>query len=89
MAEIATKTQELKDKQAQIDRIIGVKADVIEALQQEFAANNVNVTIDASTGALVLDSNVMFDYNETTLSPEGQAVLRQVDRKSTRLNSSH
>ncbi len=76
--EIASKTQELKDKQAQIDRIIGVKADVIEALRQEFAANNVNVTIDEKTGALMLDSNVMFAYNDTTLSPEGEAVLQQV-----------
>ena len=76
--EIADKTQLLQDKQAQIDRIIGVKAEVIEALRQEFAANNVNVKIDSQTGALVLDSNVMFDYDDTTLSEEGQAVLLQV-----------
>ena len=76
--EIASKTQELKDKQAQIDRIIGVKADVIEALRQEFSANNVNVTIDENTGAMMLDSNVMFAYNDTTLSSEGEAVLQQV-----------
>ena len=77
-AEIAAKTQELKDKQAQIDRIIGVKAEVIEALQKEFAANNVNVKIDTQTGAMVLDSNVMFAYDDTQLSEEGQSVLRQV-----------
>ncbi len=76
--EIASKTQELKDKQAQIDRIIGVKAEVIEALQQEFSANNVNVKIDQQTGALVLDSNVMFAYDDVQLSEEGQQVLRQV-----------
>lgn len=76
--EIADKTQQLQDKQAQIDRIVGVKAEVIEALRQEFSSNNVNVKIDPQTGALVLDSNVMFDYDDTTLSDEGQAVLRQV-----------
>ena len=76
--EIASKTQQLQDKQAQIDRIIGVKAEVIEALQQEFAANNVDVTIDPQNGALVLDSNVMFALDDAELSEEGQEVLSQV-----------
>ena len=76
--EIASKTQQLQDKQAQIDRIIGVKAEVIEALQQEFAANHVNVKIDAQTGAMTLDANVMFDYDSAELSEEGQAMLLQV-----------
>ena len=77
-AEIASKTQQLSDKQAQIDRIIGVKAEVIEALRKEFAGNNVNVQIDSQTGALVLDSNVIFAYDSAELSEEGQEVLRQV-----------
>ena len=76
--EIASKTQLLADKQAQIDRIIGVKADVIEALQQEFSGNNINVQIDQQTGALTLDSNVIFAYDSAELSEEGQEVLRQV-----------
>ncbi len=76
--EIANKTQQLKDKQAQIDRIVGVKAEVIEALQKEFTAKNVNVKIDAQTGALQLDANVMFDYDSAQLSEEGMEVLRQV-----------
>ena len=39
------KTAQLKDQQAQIDQIIGVKADVIEALKNEFSKNNINVDI--------------------------------------------
>lgn len=76
--EIAAKTQLLADKQAQIDRIIGVKAEVIEALQREFADNNVNVSIDQQTGALTLDSNVLFDNISAELSEEGQEILGQV-----------
>ena len=76
--EINSKTQQLKDKQAQIDRIVGVKAEVIEALKREFAANNVNVKIDEQTGALMLDANVMFDYDSAQLSEDGQEVLYQV-----------
>ena len=68
----------LHEQQVQIDQIIGVKADVVASLRQEFAANNVNVDIDSQTGALTLDANVMFDYDDTTLLEEGEEVLSQI-----------
>lgn len=72
------KTAQLKEQQVQIDQIIGVKAEVIESLRTEFANNNVNVDIDTQTGALTLDANVMFDYDEAELTEEGKAALRQI-----------
>ncbi|MDO4299261.1 MAG: OmpA family protein [Lachnospiraceae bacterium] len=77
-AALNAKTEELKDKQAQIDKIVGVKAEVIEALRQEFKSNDMNVTIDSQTGALVLDSNIMFAYDDVELSEEGREVLSKV-----------
>ena len=68
----------LHQQQVQIDQIIGVKADVVSSLRQEFAANNVNVDIDVQTGALTLDANVMFDYDEAELTDEGRAALREI-----------
>lgn len=72
------KTALLADQQAQIDQIIGVKAEVVESLKKEFAKNNVNVDIDAQTGALTLDANVMFDYDEADLTEEGKQALQAV-----------
>ncbi|MDO4522311.1 MAG: OmpA family protein [Eubacteriales bacterium] len=72
------KTTQLARQEARIDKIIGVKADVIEALTTEFANNNINVAIDPKDGSMVLDSSVLFDYDETELSEEGQNVLRSV-----------
>ena len=77
-ADLSAKTQELADKQAQIDRIVGVKAEVIEALKNEFSANNVNVQIDSQTGSMVLENSVMFAYDDVELSEEGQHVLDEV-----------
>lgn len=71
-------TAKVKEKQEQLDKIIGVKADVIEALRNEFTSHDINVDIDAQTGALLLDSNVMFNYDDTSLLEEGEAVLSQV-----------
>lgn len=72
------KTKLLEDQQAQIDQIIGVKADVIEALKQEFSKNNINVDIDTQTGALTLESSVLFNYDEAELTDEGKQALQQV-----------
>ncbi len=69
---------EVQEKQEQLDRIVGVKADVIEALRNEFTNHNISVDIDEQTGALLLDANVMFDYDDTTLLEEGEEVLSQI-----------
>ena len=72
------KTAQLKDQQAQIDQIIAVKADVIEALKNEFSKNNINVDIDAQTGALTLEASVMFDYDQAELTDAGKQALEQI-----------
>ncbi len=71
-------TQLMSEQQVKIDQIIGVKADLIEALNKEFAENQINVNIDAQTGAIVLDSNVLFALRESELTEEGAEILYQV-----------
>ena len=73
-----TKTAQLKSQQEQIDQIIGVKAEVIEALKNEFSKNNINVDIDAQTGALTLEASVMFDYDQAELTDAGKQALEQI-----------
>lgn len=72
------KTALLADQQAKIDNIIGVKAEVVESLKKEFSKNNVSVDIDSQTGALTLDANVMFDYDEAELTKEGEQALKNI-----------
>ena len=76
--ELDEKTTLFSTQQQKIDNIIGVKAEVVESLKQEFKNNNVNVDIDSQTGALILDANVMFDYDEAELTEEGEQALRSV-----------
>ena len=72
------KTQLISTQQAKIDNIIGVKAEVVESLQQEFAKDNPNVNIDSQTGALTLDASVLFAYDDAELTEEGKTALRSV-----------
>ncbi len=65
-------------QQTRIDQIVGVKADLIAALNDEFKVNQINVQIDTETGAILLDSSVLFDYNESVLTDAGTQILNQV-----------
>ena len=77
-SDLDEKTSLLATQQKKIDNIIGVKADVIEALQKEFAKNDVSVDIDAQTGALTLNANVMFDYDQSELTDSGKEELAEI-----------
>ena len=72
------KTELLEEQQEKIDKIIGVKAEVVEALQKEFEKKNLNVDIDPQTGALTLNANVMFDYDQAELTDSGKMTLSMV-----------
>lgn len=72
------KTELLEEQQEKIDKIIGVKAEVVEALQKEFKKKNLNVDIDPQTGALTLNANVMFDYDQAELTDSGKMTLSMV-----------
>ena len=77
-SDLDEKTSLLATQQQKIDNIIGVKADVIEALQKEFAKNNVSVDIDSQTGALTLNASVLFDYDKAELTDAGKQELAEI-----------
>lgn len=75
---IEDQTRQLQEQQQKIDNIIGVKAEVIEALTSEFEENDLNVQIDEDTGAMMLETSVMFERANSELRPAGKFVLDQV-----------
>ncbi|MCD8336145.1 MAG: OmpA family protein [Lachnospiraceae bacterium] len=75
---VASQQAALEEQQQKIEQIIGVKADLIAALKDEFDTQNLTVTIDESDGSIVLDSSVLFGFNEYTLTDEGQELLGQI-----------
>ena len=54
--------------------LLNVLEDYIEALSK----NNINVDIDAQTGALTLEASVMFDYDQAELTDAGKQALEQI-----------
>ena len=68
----------LAQQQQKIEQIIGIKADLISDLKQEFDQHSLNVVIDEADGSIALDSNVLFGYNENVLTDEGNVMLSEV-----------
>ena len=77
-ASLDAQEQLLSEQQEKIEQIIGVKADLISELKQEFDNNNINVSLDETDGSLSMDSNVLFGYNENELTEEGNSLLGSI-----------
>lgn len=65
----------LENQQAQLEQIIGVKRDLIAALSDAFSSSDLRISIDEQTGAIRMDSSVLFDYDSAELTAEGEATL--------------
>ena len=73
---LETQQKVMVDQQKKIDNIIGIKAELITELKSEFEKKELEVKIDEKTGAISFDSNVLFDYNKSVLTLEGQKMLK-------------
>ncbi len=74
-AALARQQTELENQQVQLEDIIGVKRELIAALSNAFSSSDLSISVDEQTGAITLDSSVLFDYDSAELSEEGEKAL--------------
>lgn len=65
----------MKEQQEKLDKIIGVKAQIIEELSLAFEKSDMSVMVDQSTGSIMLNSSILFDFGKSELKPEGKDFL--------------
>ena len=70
--EDALKTQALR-----IDKLIGIRADMIQDLSATLAGASLKAKVDPNTGDIVLDSSVFFETGKSTIKAEGQELLNR------------
>ena len=68
----------MSQQQRQIDDLLGVRTQIIQALSQAFLQNNLNVKVNEDTGDIMLDSSLLFTSGGDVLLPAGQAQLSQL-----------
>lgn len=66
----------IKEQQEKLDKIIGVRGDLVEALKAEFDGTDLSVSVDSNTGAITLDSSILFDVNKYDIKQSGADFLK-------------
>ncbi|MDE5931241.1 MAG: OmpA family protein [Lachnospiraceae bacterium] len=67
--ELTTTKQELQD-------IVGIRTDIIGALQSAFS--NSSMKVDAQTGSITFSSDVLFRYNSSALTADSKETLKDI-----------
>lgn len=70
--QIATQQNLLDTQQQQLEQLVGLRTKIIVALSEALKANNITAMVDPATGAIALESDVMFDTGKSTLSAAGK-----------------
>ncbi len=74
--EIENAQEELAATKSELQDIVGIRTDIIGALQGAF--NNTGMKVDAQTGSITFSSDVLFQFGSYALTEESKAVLQEM-----------
>ncbi len=74
--EIENAKQELATTKNELQNIVGIRTDIIGALQSTF--HNSSMKVDAQTGSITFSSDVLFRYNSATLTADSKETLQEI-----------
>ncbi len=74
--EIENAKQELTTTKQELQDIVGIRTDIIGALQSAFS--NSTMKVDAQTGSITFSSDVLFRYNSASLTAESKETLQKI-----------
>ncbi len=75
-AEIDSARAELAATKSELQDIVGIRTDIIGALQSTFS--NSTMKVDPQTGSITFSSDVLFRYNSAKLTPESKDTLQEI-----------
>lgn len=74
--EIDNARQELTTTKQELQDIVGIRTDIIGALQSAFS--NSTMKVDAQTGSITFSSDVLFRYNSASLTADSKETLKNI-----------
>ena len=72
---LAEQEKELSSYQVQIADLLGVRTRIVEELSIALSRANISATVDKTTGYIVLESTLMFEFGKSEISDAGKAQL--------------
>ncbi len=74
--EIENAREELTVTKKELQDIVGIRTDIIGALQSAFS--NSAMKVDAQTGSITFSSDVLFRYNSASLTTDSRETLKNI-----------
>ena len=71
--QIAEQQSQLQQQQQQIEDLVGVRTQIISDLSSALREANISATVDPTSGAIALASDVLFATGESQLTDEGRS----------------
>ena len=75
--ELETAQAQLENQQVQIEQLVGLRTRIISSLSEALRSSNISATVDAATGSITLESDVLFATGEYNLTAQGRAFVDQ------------
>ena len=72
-SQIAEQQSQLQQQQKQIEDLVGVRTQIISDLSSALREANISATVDPTSGAIALASDVLFATGESQLTDEGRS----------------
>ena len=74
---VQSQQEQLQEQQEQLDKLIGIRTELIEALKKEFDGTDLSVKVDEKTGSIALDSSILYDSGQFALKASGEELLQK------------
>lgn len=69
------KSFQIEEMKRTIDQIMGVRVDLINELNEEFRDSTLGIEIDEKTGAMIFNTDILFEFDDDVLKPEAFVFL--------------
>ncbi|HLS61380.1 MAG TPA: OmpA family protein [Virgibacillus sp.] len=69
------KSLQIEEMKRTIDQIMGVRAELVSELKEEFADSPYGIEVDEKTGAIIFNTEILFSYDEADLKKDSFSFL--------------
>lgn len=70
IAMMIIKSLQIEEMERTIDQLMGVRSQLVNELQAEFSDSSLGVEVDEETGAMIFNTEILFNYDASELKPD-------------------
>ncbi|MRH41724.1 OmpA family protein [Aquibacillus halophilus] len=69
------KSFQIEEMERTIDQIMGVRVELVKELNEEFSESTLGIEVDEKTGAIIFNTDILFEFNQAVLKKESYQFL--------------